>query len=304
MIGAVVLSDDANITGLNDSKKLSASKRTQLDLEIREKALGFGLGWVHAHELDEVGLSAALRLATIRAVEQIMVPYHEIIIDGTINFLSETTKGKYVSTMPKADGLIPAVSAASIIAKVARDTYMEEQGALYPQYGFESHVGYGTARHRQALEQFGVTSQHRRSFAPIKKLIEGSDGLVAVTVKTEDPVVAAQTSTQIGNAAESRVAEYLEAHGYAIIARNWKTKQCEVDCIAKKDDTYAIVEVKFRKTARQGGGVAAITNAKLRKLQLAAELFMTKHPEVTTIQLLVASITGSEGPIELIQVEF
>ena len=112
VVGAVVLPEGLEIPGLTDSKKLSAKKRQVLDVEIRAKALGWGLGWVQPDELDTVGLSAALRLATIRAVEAVNTPYHEIVIDGTINFLKETSKGRYVTTMPKADFLVPAVSAA------------------------------------------------------------------------------------------------------------------------------------------------------------------------------------------------
>lgn len=171
VVGAVVLPEGEAFEGLTDSKKLTAKKRLALDRIIREKALGWGLGWVHAEEIDAIGLSQALRLATIRAVEAVKTPYHEIIIDGTINFLSETVKGQYVTTLPKADFLIPAVSAASIIAKVARDTYMEEQSLSYPEYGFDSHVGYGTAKHQKALETHGVTPLHRRSFAPIAKMV-------------------------------------------------------------------------------------------------------------------------------------
>jgi len=171
VVGAVVLPEDNDLNGLTDSKKLTAKKRSELDVLIRDKSLGYGLGWVHADELDLLGLSEALRVATIRAVEAVKAPYHEIIIDGTINFLKETNKGSYVTTMPKADFLIPAVSAASIIAKVARDTYMEEQSKVYPEYGFDSHVGYGTAKHQKALDEYGVTPLHRRSFAPIAKLV-------------------------------------------------------------------------------------------------------------------------------------
>lgn len=168
VIGAVVLGD-TEIEGLTDSKKLTKKRRDALDVIIRGEALGYGLGWVDASEIDAIGLSAALILATKRAVEQIKVPYHEIIIDGTINFLKDTTKKKYVTTLPKADLLVPSVSAASIIAKVARDNYMTEQAVLYPAYKFDAHVGYGTAAHRAAIDQYGVTPLHRLSFAPLKK---------------------------------------------------------------------------------------------------------------------------------------
>jgi len=168
VIGAVVLGG-AVIDGLTDSKKLSKKRREELDIEIREKSSGFGLGWVSAIEIDSVGLSSALRLATRRAVEKIKTPYHEIIIDGTVNFLIDTDKGRYVRVMKQADLLEPSVSAASIIAKVARDNYMLEQSKVYPEYGFEKHVGYGTAFHIDVIEKYGVTPLHRLSFKPLKK---------------------------------------------------------------------------------------------------------------------------------------
>jgi ribonuclease HII len=136
VIGAVVLGG-ATIEGLTDSKKLSKKRRTELDIIIREQAAGYGLGWVTAQEIDEIGLSESLKLATRRAVEQVKAPYHEIIIDGTINFLADTSKGQYVTTLAKADLLVPSVSAASIIAKVARDNYMTEQDAIYEGYKFD-----------------------------------------------------------------------------------------------------------------------------------------------------------------------
>lgn len=168
VVGAVVLGG-AEIPGLDDSKKLSKKRREALEIEIHEKAAAWAVGWVSARELDEIGMSAALRLATRRAVEQIHVPYHEIIIDGTVNFLADTSKGEYVRTMPKADALIPSVSAASIVAKVARDRYMTELDVKYPEYGFAKHVGYGVAAHRAAIEHYGVTPEHRLSFAPLQK---------------------------------------------------------------------------------------------------------------------------------------
>lgn len=175
VVGAVVLGG-AQIDGLTDSKKLTKKQREALDIEIRKQAASYGLGWVSAAEIDDIGLSMALCLAARRAVETVDktgVSYHEIIIDGTVNFLRDTSKGRFVTTMKKADLLVPSVSAASIIAKVARDNYMAEQGARYPAYGFGSNAGYGVAKHRAAIEQFGVTPLHRLSFAPLVKYANG-----------------------------------------------------------------------------------------------------------------------------------
>lgn len=295
VVGAVVLPDISNIEGLTDSKKLSIKRRRELDEVIRKEALGWGLGWVHAEELDEVGLSRALRLATIRAVEAVNTPYHEIIIDGTINFLKETNKGQFVTTMAKADYLIPAVSAASIIAKVARDAYMEKQGEVYPAYGFASHVGYGTAKHQQALVEYGVTSLHRKSFAPIKKLLGASANSVQ-----KDSV--ALTSKVLGNEAEEKAAKWLLSQGFTISERNWKTKYCEIDCIARKNGILYFVEVKYRTSSKQGGGVAAITPKKLEQMRFAAELYMTRNTKLNLQPRLAVLALSQEGIETLLEV--
>lgn len=270
VVGAVVLGGET-IDGLTDSKKLSKKRRDILAEEIYQKASGLGIGFVHAAELDELGLSRALRTATIRAVSQVSCSYDEIIIDGSINFLSETGKGKYVTTLAKADLLVPSVSAASIIAKVARDTYMEEMGVTYPEYGFEKHVGYGTAAHRVAIEAYGVTPLHRLSFAPLAKY-RGEQ--IALTNEVKPQGI---TSKAIGDRAEQVVSAYLEADGHTIIARNWKTKYCEIDIVSCKDDTYFFTEVKYRKQSNQGGGIAAITSKKLHQMKFAAEYFALKN---------------------------
>lgn len=183
IVGAVVLG--CQIEGITDSKKLSYKKRAGLDREIRENARAVALGWVSPDEIDKLGLAAALELACKRAMREIDktgVTYHEIIIDGTVNFLKDTVKGDFVSTMKKADMLVPNVSAASIVAKVARDNYMKEQAAIYPKYGFASHVGYGTAVHQRAIEKYGVTPLHRMSFSPLAKYRDNFSAALSETM--------------------------------------------------------------------------------------------------------------------------
>jgi ribonuclease HII len=284
VIGAVVLGDTV-IEGLTDSKKLTKKRREELDPIIRERAAGFGLGWVHADEIDQIGLAEALRLATIRAVEQVHAPYHEIMIDGTINFLKETTKGQFVTTLPKGDLLIPSISAASIIAKVARDNFMTEQDLVYPGYNFKSHVGYGTAAHKQAIGLLGVTPLHRKSFAPIAKIV-------------------GTTTKQIGDSAEIVAGEFLESKGHQILARNWKTRFCEIDIISLKDGIVYVIEVKYRRNANQGGGIAAITPKKLQHMRFAAELFITnKKLHNHEVRLAVVSMSGDNTIDQFLEIE-
>lgn len=282
VVGAVVLGD-ASISGLTDSKKLTKRRREELSKDIVEQALAYGLGWVGADEIDKSGLPEALTRATIRALEQINVPYHQIIIDGTVNFLKDTGKGPYVTTMKKADLLIASVSAASIIAKVARDDYMAALDDEYPGYGFASHVGYGTAAHRAALSAHGITPLHRRSFAPIAALV-GSETA---------PRSIEGTNKATGNQAESVTADWLQAQGYEVLDRNWKTKFCEIDIVAEKAGTLYFIEVKHRKSAAQGGGMAAITSRKLRQMRFAATLYLISRPN-RDARLAALSTVGVE----------
>lgn len=173
---AVILNSD--IDGLADSKALSALKRRELARVICQRAVTVGIGWVSPRELDGLGLTEGVRLSMRRAVGQLSTVFDEVIIDGSYNYLPDLP----ARCLVKADASVPVVSAASIIAKVARDSYMQHVALRFPDYGFESHVGYGTKVHRQAIEQFGLTPLHRRSFAPVtaRRLFD-TDGAPALS---------------------------------------------------------------------------------------------------------------------------
>lgn len=318
VIGACILGDWQNsenaewIEKLTDSKKLSAKRREELYVLIKEKALAAATGWVSSAEIDEIGLSEALRLATRRAVEQIQqtkVPFSEIIIDGTMNFLVGTKLEKYVSTLKKGDFLVKEISAASILAKVERDNYMAKLDAVYPKYGFGKHVGYGTAAHQKAMEEFGLTPEHRRSFRPVREIAENkintkqlgdlSKQMIANKITTkqlgdrgEQMIANEITSKQLGDRGEQVVVDYLEASGHEIVARNYKTKLFEVDIISRKNEMLYFTEVKYRSDHDFGEALDFIDKKKQQKMHLAVEGFLATHPEYADFRptLAVAAV--------------
>ena len=164
---AVILDPNNPIKGLTDSKKLTEKKREALSKEIKDKALSWSLGRAEQEEIDDINILQASLLAMKRAVEGLNIQPDHVQIDGNrcpdMNYSMEA--------IIKGDTLIPEIGAASIIAKVARDHEMVELDKLYPEYGFAGHKGYPTKKHREALEKYGVTPIHRKSFAPVRKLI-------------------------------------------------------------------------------------------------------------------------------------
>lgn len=146
---------------LRDSKLLTALARQRLASMIRAKSLGYGIGWVDNIEIDELGMTLAVTLAYERALEAMDLAVSLIVIDGNYNYLSEY---EIAQTLVKADQKVSCVAAASIIAKVARDDFMQKLCKKYPQYCFDRNVGYATKVHREAIGRYGLTEFHRKSF--------------------------------------------------------------------------------------------------------------------------------------------
>ncbi len=164
---AVILNDLNPIKGLADSKKLTARQRDKLYDEIRAKALCCSIAMASVEEIDQLNILQATMLAMKRAVEGLRLKPHKALIDGNrlppLSMLAEA--------IVKGDAKVPAISAASILAKVTRDRWCAEYDLLFPQYGFASHKGYGTAAHLLALREHGACPQHRKSFAPVAAVL-------------------------------------------------------------------------------------------------------------------------------------
>ena len=164
---AVILNELKPIKGLADSKKLTALQRSKLYDEIRAKALCCSIAMATVEEIDSMNILQATMLAMKRAVEGLRLKPHRALVDGNrlplLNLLAEA--------VVKGDALIPAISAASILAKVTRDRWCADYHLLFPQYGFAGHKGYGTAAHLLALREHGACPQHRKSFAPVAAVL-------------------------------------------------------------------------------------------------------------------------------------
>lgn len=169
---AVILDVRKPIKGLADSKKLTALRREKLFDEIRAKALCCSIAQASAQEIDEINILQASLLAMRRAVEGLRLRPVKVLVDGNripvLDVLAEA--------IVQGDSLVPAISAASILAKVQRDRWCVELDAQYPHYGFAQHKGYGTVQHLQALRELGACEQHRRTFRPVADVL--AQGLI------------------------------------------------------------------------------------------------------------------------------
>jgi ribonuclease HII len=166
---AVILRPGRRIDGIADSKVLSAPQRAALSIVIRREALCFGIGWADRAEIDALNILQATFLAMRRAVLAMTLTPDHVLVDGDrLPPLTGLGRNVTARAIVRGDATEPSIGAASILAKTARDAYMEHMDTLYPEYSFADHKGYATKRHQRLLEEHGPCPLHRRSFAPVR----------------------------------------------------------------------------------------------------------------------------------------
>ncbi len=166
---AVILpvEEELRIVGVNDSKQLSAKKREQLALLIRERARAYAISEVDEGTIDEINILQATRLGMKRAIESLPIPADMVLSDGVMTLDIAANQRSIV----KGDALVYSIGAASILAKVHRDALMKKYAEEFPEYGFERNVGYGTKEHIEAIRKYGICRIHRKTF--VKKFWDG-----------------------------------------------------------------------------------------------------------------------------------
>lgn len=254
---AVILPKDCKIEGLNDSKKLNEKKRDLLYDIIIKEAVCYCVATASVSEIESVNILNATFLAMRRAVDGLSQKPNLALVDGNKN------PGLSVHTrlIVKGDATSAAIAAASILAKVSRDRYMEQVAKEYPQYLFEKHKGYGTALHYEMLAEHGISPVHRASFLKNLSTKHGN---------CDNSQIHKQTAGKLG---EDAACEYLKNEGYEVKLRNYSCQWGEIDVIAKKDDYIAFVEVKTRTPNGYGEPREAVSKAKRERLRKTAECY-------------------------------
>ena len=168
VVASVIMPANSMIEGVNDSKKISEKKREKLYDQILEEAISYGVAIIGQDEIDEINILNATKKGLTMSLQELTVKPDLILVDA-LNHID--TMGIPYESIIKGDAKCYSIAAASIIAKVTRDRIMREWDKVYPEYGFEQHKGYGTARHLEALQNLGVTPIHRTTFEPVRQIL-------------------------------------------------------------------------------------------------------------------------------------
>lgn len=279
---AVILPKDCEILYLNDSKKLSESRREELYLEIQEKALSWAVGLSSPQRIDEINILRATYEAMRSAVSQLQ-PTPDLLLNDavTIPLLSIPQR-----PIIKGDAKSISIAAASVMAKVTRDHLMYEYDKEYPQYGFAKNKGYGTADHIAALKEYGPTPVHRRSFIGHFVDLEEKAG--------EKEGTEEENKSSLGRKMEEKAAFYLEEKGFEILEHNFKCDLGEIDLIAEERGCLVFIEVKYRSSNGQGDPAEAVDRKKQRRISKASDYYRLIHhiPEQMPMRFDVVAIRG------------
>ena len=264
MAAAVILDPDADAPcyqQLRDSKALTPRQRDGLAPAIADVALGVGIGTAENWEIDALGIVRATRTAMARAVANLTLRPHFLLIDA----MPLPEPGLPFHAIIKGDARCRSIAASSIVAKVARDQRMRQEDAIHPGYGFSRHKGYATLEHLSRLRLLGPSPIHRRSFAPVRALIDPS---------ATAPPTLQQTR---GHAGERAAAAFLRERGFTLVQHNFRSPWGEIDLIAEDGQTLVFVEVRTRRSDRLGSPFESVTRAKQRRLILTAQDYLQRH---------------------------
>ena len=264
------------VESINDSKQLTAKQRVESYEMIRDVSVSFGVGIVDADRIDAIGIVPATKLAMRKAVKA---------NDKRVDFLLIDAVERIGMAIPsrsiiRGDSQSVSIAAASIVAKVTRDRIMSnEMASKFPVYGFSNHKGYGTAAHMQALDEFGPSPIHRRSFKPIARLIaDASWGALGTTMA--ENIAGRHTlnlGDNLGRNGEDAAVDHVMSLGYRILERNFKTRVGEIDIVARDGEDLVFVEVKSRNSTRMGSIRESVTPGKLRRLENAAVSYLASE---------------------------
>ncbi len=257
---AVILDPNVRILGLDDSKRLSPSRREDLSRRIKAEALAWRVAVVSHSEIDRINVAQAAFIAMRQALDGLKPVPQYALVDGFPIPGAPCPQRAVVA----GDALINSVAAASILAKVHRARIMMGYARRYPQYGFDVHKGYCTREHREAIERFGLSPIHRRTFC------KGIVGNVAVP---PDRLL-------LSKEAEGLAALHLRQEGFRIVARNYRCRLGEIDIIARDGEAVVFVEVKARRSFRFGAPAESVTERKRRSLEGAARYYLMQNPSL------------------------
>ena len=276
---AVILPEDMGDIFIYDSKQMTARQREAAYAKICRQAVAWSVGVVDRKYIDKYNILQATYEAMRKAVRSLAVPPALMLVDGVvIPGLEQPPQRRLV----KGDTVSQCIAAASILAKVTRDAMMREIGRLYPEYGFDRNMGYGTAQHLKALVSHGPCPEHRRSFAPVRIRVNAASS--TATLRPEEAAShpeAVDVRRERGAWAEEEALHHLEGLGYSLLARNWRCVFGEIDLVVVKGDVLAFIEVRSRvaphiqEALRTAG--ESVDGNKRRRLKKLAEWFIQEH---------------------------